>query len=906
MADGNDVVYADQPCKVLESLLPPSPTWYTSYGCDGNEIGVFVCASRNHLNVFKVNNLTTAAEQAVDSGVASMSNELISYNLLASLSHVEKVHVTALGPRHRIAKDDDLVLAVACCDDGTVHLWDVFSQKEIQYHDKHKSKVTAAAWSLSEPDFVITGDERGFIALFKFDTNCSLKLHHPEKCQVSCMTFSPHNLDLLAVGYKSGNIILMNVSTTSLTVVKKFPGHHDDITSLVWCPQPGEQFCAQKPNEAETDTNTESCPTTETGHLFASGSKDQKICVWSTKKDYCLTSMSLPNNVGMKREKSSETMRLWVALHWPRKHPHTLVSSVYSGVMLKWDLSYPGKKKFVIFSAASNCSHNRIVFNIASLGLDHNILLTNSQDRNMILWDVDKCKSIHVVSTFGGFVYDVHAVPLDPGRIALGIGDNTIRIWNRTKDSNRFLVQIWQKIKSKVTVVRWHPTYEGLLAYGTDDGRVATVEVNSHKPPSICPSYHSKTVYCLDWGKPTYKAGSTNTNRSLYNLYSQGENTILQHYINSSEPATNVNHIIQHTNGKNDSGTFPNRTEIRWSPDFSLVAIGNIDGSVEIFLPPHLQLLCTINIFSKIINCISWHPLYTTSYNMMSTCSNWLAIGSNDSVVHVVDLTIVIKEKVSDSNEIVIITESLRSLEGHSKRITGLCWSTHNEGHLVTISYDKTAVVWDVKKGEALAHYRGHSGRLMCVSWSLTDPNLIYTGSDDCFLHGWRMSAHHCQPKLNIKKSVKVKKRSTAKKAGGSVASAVTTLEKNKELVGNKERSSSPSTELSDVQLGIETGDSISSSNKTVLATEASQNHDVDLASMLVRSVGDQVACRFPEVSVANHKTIRIAELQHHGSLLIAGTITVASMYAMEAPSMSSNMPIEVTSHKEKVPVVRQ
>ncbi|CAI9741730.1 Hypothetical predicted protein [Octopus vulgaris] len=79
-----------------------------------------------------------------------------------------------------------------------------------------------------------------------------------------------------------------------------------------------------------------------------------------------------------------------------------------------------------------------------------------------------------------------------------------------------------------------------------------------------------------------------------------------------------------------------------------------------------------------------------------------------------------------------------------------------------------------------------------------------------------------------------------------------------------------------------------------------------DLASMPARSVGDQVACWFPEVSVADHKTIRIAELQQPGSLLVAGTITVASMYAMEAPSMSSNMPIEITSHKEKVPVVRR
>ncbi|CAI9727494.1 Hypothetical predicted protein [Octopus vulgaris] len=92
----------------------------------------------------------------------------------------------------------------------------------------------------------------------------------------------------------------------------------------------------------------------------------------------------------------------------------------------------------------------------------------------------------------------------------------------------------------------------------------------------------------------------------------------------------------------------------------------------------------------------------------------------------------------------------------------------------------------------------------------------------------------------------------------------------------------------------------------TAGTAEAAAEAEVDLASMPARSVGDQVACWFPEVSVADHKTIRIAELQQPGSLLVAGTITVASMYAMEAPSMSSNMPIEITSHKEKVPVVRR
>lgn len=43
--------------------------------------------------------------------------------------------------------------------------------------------------------------------------------------------------------------------------------------------------------------------------------------------------------------------------------------------------------------------------------------------------------------------------------------------------------------------------------------------------------------------------------------------------------------------------------------------------------------------------------------------------------------------------EKLIINSSFRLLEGHTKRITGMCWSNHSEGHLVTVSFDKTAVV---------------------------------------------------------------------------------------------------------------------------------------------------------------------------------------------------------------------
>ena len=49
--------------------------------------------------------------------------------------------------------------------------------------------------------------------------------------------------------------------------------------------------------------------------------------------------------------------------------------------------------------------------------------------------------------------------------------------------------------------------------------------------------------------------------------------------------------------------------------------------------------------------------------------------------------------------------------------------------------------VWDVKKCQPLSNYRGHSGRLFCVQWSMTHPDMIYSGADDFSVHAWKPSS---------------------------------------------------------------------------------------------------------------------------------------------------------------------
>lgn len=97
-------------------------------------------------------------------------------------------------------------------------------------------------------------------------------------------------------------------------------------------------------------------------------------------------------------------------------------------------------------------------------------------------------------------MYSISNTPHDPHRFALGIGDNTLRIWetnNLKKPYNNSCN--WSGIKTKVTILKYHPKREGIVAFGTEDGHVGCFSVVSQKS-EVAVSYHKRTVYALAWG----------------------------------------------------------------------------------------------------------------------------------------------------------------------------------------------------------------------------------------------------------------------------------------------------------------------------------------------------------------------------------------------------------------------
>ncbi|XP_077983936.1 gem-associated protein 5-like [Glandiceps talaboti] len=753
---------------MAEIILPASANWYCSKVCDTNEHGDLVFGARHFAYV-----------------ISTCANPPRHVSTLTG--HSDRV-TSAVYCKHK-------GYTTWCCtgaDDCCLKLWDSRAAVVMKEHAFHQHKVTVIDWSTLDKDLIVSGDEKGTIICWNHSTN-EAKQFVPDLGHIFCLSCSPHDVQYLAVGYKHGNILVVDIGNAG-NIIHKLRGHDDEIHSVCWSPTLGEVI-TQRKEKKTADDDMESVqkqpdfldesPTSQSseGSLLVSGSRDRTVRLWSMSKGKAMLTLKLPGKFSSFKGKGEETSktRVWVALYWPKNRPREILSSSHGGDLLLWDVCKPGKQKWRLLGQGDGKGHNRIIFNVVHGGdANFNTVLTLSMDRQIISWTLASSKVMYTIPTLGGFVYSMVTSPIDPGRLAIGVGDNMIRIWNTSSPINAYDVSVlWQGTRSKVTALCWHPYREGHLAYGTDDGRVGIYDVTVQKPPNISSSYHKKTVYSVGWGPPCLLVeGKSSASYSVYSC--GGEGIVLQHNPNRIyEDAEDINMLIRKTN--NIKHKIPQRSELSWKPDGSVLALGNEDGSIEIFLAPSLLLLCSIHVHHKIINCLQWYPDWshhkTTSQSNttcpdvaddQSNCKNWLAAGSNDPPIHIYDLTDIMGTKMPVKTP---ITTSYSTLNGHIQRVTGLSWSPHGEKKLASVSYDGTAQVWDVVRGQPVANYRGHHGRLFSIVWSATDSDSVYSGGEDFTLQRWRVSQQeHVKPpksrrttQISLQKSSKSKTRSRNK-----------------------------------------------------------------------------------------------------------------------------------------------
>uniref|UniRef100_A0A8C9WZ77 Gem nuclear organelle associated protein 5 n=1 Tax=Sander lucioperca TaxID=283035 RepID=A0A8C9WZ77_SANLU len=694
-----------------ERSLPASPNWYCSRCSDVNSSGLLGVGAKNIIYLIDV----SASSCRVVGELVGHKDFVSSFSFC---QHAGQSHV-----------------CVSSSNDGSVRFWDSDNKVLIREHAAHQSPVAAVHWSPLDKNLVVSGDEKGVVVCHWHNTGDTASFF-PEPRTIFCLTCSPHTWSSVAVGYKDGMIVLIDVSKKG-EVTHRLRGHEDEIHSLAWSPLAGEDAFYSRPEDSEANDGVSAGDVA--GCYLASGSKDQTVRIWSSSKGKAVMTLKLPY---LKKRGSAVDPgvkeRLWLHVHWPKGQPTQLVSSCFGGELVMWDLTRAGKQRWTLFGTSSEGqNHSRIVFSVSSVRLqdDRELLISTSMDREIKCWDLASLDCCWTLPTLGGFVYALTFSPVGAGCLALGVGDNMIRVWNTLTTQNQYDTRsFWQGIKSKVTALAWHPQKEGSLSFGTDDGKVGIYDVFSNRPPQISSSYHRKTVYTLAWGPPvppmSFGAAGGKPSYSLYSC--AGEGVILQHDPSRlSGDAADIDRLIRDTNSIKHK--LSPHTDLRWKPDGKVVAIGNEDGCIDVYEAPALKLLCSIQQHHKMINTLRWHHGHGSSPELHCL----LASGSSNATVYVHDLRPVIENPPESP---VVMTEPFRRLCGHTSKITGMAWSPHHEARLVTVSYDATAQVWDVLPEAAVCNYRGHSGYLLCVDWSPVDPDAIWTGGKDFTLQEWRVS----------------------------------------------------------------------------------------------------------------------------------------------------------------------
>ncbi|TKS83312.1 Gem-associated protein 5 [Collichthys lucidus] len=771
-----------------ERALPASPNWYCSRCSDVSSRGLLGVGAKN--NIYLID---------VSASSCRVVGELVGHkDLVSGFSFCQHA-----GQSH---------LCVSSSNDGSVRFWDSDSKVLIKEHAAHQTSVTAVHWSPVDKNLVVSGDEKGIVVCHWYNTGDTTSFF-PEPRTIFCLTCSPHTWSTVAVGYKDGMIVLIDVSKKG-EVMHRLRGHDNEIHSLAWSPLASEDAICSRLEDSEATSGASAGD--DKGCFLASGSKDQTVRIWSTAKGKGLMTLKLPY---MKKRRSAVDPgvkeRLWLHVHWPKGRSTQLVSSCFSGELVMWDLTRTGKQMWTLFGTSSEGqNHSRIIFNMSSIQLqdDRELLISTSMDREIKCWDLATLDCCWTLPTLGGFVYALTFSPVGSGCLALGVGDNMIRVWNTLTTQNQYDTRsFWQGIKSKVTALAWHPKKEGSLSFGTDDGKVGIYEVFSNKPPQISSSYHRQTVYTLAWGPPvppmSFGAAGGKLSYSLYSC--AGEGVILQHDPSKlSGEASNIDKLIRDTNDIKHK--LSPHTDLSWKPDGKVVAIGNEDGCIDVYEAPSLKLLCSIQQHHKIINTLQWHH----DHGSLPELHCLLASGSSNATVYVHDLRSVIENPPESP---VVMTEPYRRLCGHTGKITCMAWSPHHDARLVTASYDGTAQVWDVQQEAAVCNYRGHVGYLLCVDWSPVDPDVIWTGGKDFTLQEWRVSKQEftTPPKgkkmVDLKEKMKASSKQKKKNKKASGAGGAAPVEMNGESVTGGQKAAS-ALELS----GEDEEDEVSSTNSAV------------------------------------------------------------------------------------------
>ncbi|XP_068477965.1 protein SUPPRESSOR OF PHYA-105 1-like isoform X1 [Phaseolus vulgaris] len=126
-----------------------------------------------------------------------------------------------------------------------------------------------------------------------------------------------------------------------------------------------------------------------------------------------------------------------------------------------------------------------------------------------------------------------------------------------------------------------------------------------------------------------------------------------------------------------------------------------------------------------------------SSSNVMCALSfdrdeDYMAAGGVSKKIKIFDLNAISSDSVDIQYPVVEMT--------NKSKLSCVCWNTSIKNHLASTDYDGVVQMWDAESGQPLSQYTEHQKRAWSVHFSLADPKMFASGSDDCSVKLWNIS----------------------------------------------------------------------------------------------------------------------------------------------------------------------
>ena len=521
--------------------------------------------------------------------------------------------------------------------DGTVHLWDVTTRRNVATFEGHISWVTSVSFS-SDGTKLVSGDHWQTVKLWEVVTTRNIATWTANRVDNRSapisVALSPDGT-MLAAGFVDKTLRLWNVATKENFAYLE--GHRLHVRSVAFSPD-GKMLASgsddanvklwnvvSKQNIATLKAH--SGPVTSVafsldGSTLASGSRDSTVELWDVA-----TKDNVASLVGGHTS--------WVTSVSLSPSGKVIASASVDGTIGLWDVETGNATTFL------GLGHVDVGASV-SFSRDGKVLATGAEDGTVKLWEVETGRN---TKSLGLRPYGIDVVSFSPDGTTLAAGslDNTIDLWNVTTDTK---IASFKRGKGQILSLAFSP--DGTTLAAGDPAGVVLWDMATRTYIST-PLGHANWVWSVSFSRDEalIVSGSGDGTLALWNV----------------PTLTHIATLTASTGGL---------VYVSLSPNGRILASASSYGTLQLWD------MATREVSPTLISEMHSSAFHSISF---SRDGMLLATGSTDGKVRLWDVA-----KRAD-----IVT-----LEGHTDTVTSVAFSSDGTT-LASGSEDGTVLLWDLQ-----------------------------------------------------------------------------------------------------------------------------------------------------------------------------------------------------------------